>query len=204
MKYGNLLFKRTITRIANSKNLSREYKTIAKLDEDDYLIKYYSDYCDELENLENGIFLALVYMKYRVFENVKYLWSAEKYPDEFCNEYILITHKNRRLIRIPEYRCPCYGSPEIFGVKIKKVDDEYKITYGMLYDEEYIIDFNRGYEDIEIVYAEELKIAEEYDNIPSKFIPFKDNTDELDMYSRNNILNPHLERLMYSSLKFRF
>lgn len=201
MKSKNLLFKKSITGIANS-NLTKDYKPIAKLDENDYLVKYYEDYCDELENLENGIFLTLLRMEYRVFENVKYLEFAERYPDEFCEEFILITHKNRRLIRIPEYRCPRYRSLETFGVKIKKVDGEYKIDYGMLYDKEYIIEFDRGYEDIEIVYADKIKIAMEYDKIPSRFIPFKDSDDELDIYSKTNILNSIVEKLMYFSLKF--
>lgn len=203
MKAKNLLFKKSITRIANSKILTKDYKPIAKLDKDNYLVKYYNSYCGELENLENGIFLTLIQMEYHEFEYVKYLESAEKYPDEFCEEFILFTHKNRRLIRIPKYRCPHYKSPETFGVKIRKIDGEYEITYGMLFDETYTIEFNLGYEDIEIVYADEIKIAMEYDKIPSRFIPFRQSDDELDLYSKSNILNPIVERLMLSSLKFK-
>ena len=44
MKSKNLLFKKSITGIANSKNLTKDYKPIAKLDENDYLVKFYSPF----------------------------------------------------------------------------------------------------------------------------------------------------------------
>lgn len=108
------------------------------------------------------------------------------------------------MIRIPADRCPGYMSPETFGVKIKKSGEYFEITYGMLYEAFYQIEFDRGYEDIEIIYADELKIAEEYEKIPLKFIPFRDSDNEMDIYSKNNIINPIVEKLMYNSLKFRW
>ncbi|MBR0271957.1 MAG: hypothetical protein IJQ68_08230 [Methanobrevibacter sp.] len=70
------MFKKTITRIVNSGNMNPLFKPIAVLDEDNNLIRYYDDYCDELIDIENGIFLALVYMEYMNLRNVKYLEYA--------------------------------------------------------------------------------------------------------------------------------
>ena len=203
-KSKNFMFKKTITQIVNSRKMNPIYKQIAVLDEDNNLIRYYDDYCDELIDMENGIFLALIYMEYNDLRNVKYLEHAQKYKDEFCEEFILTTHKNKRMIRIPADRCPRYKSPETFGVKIKKMGEYFEITYGMIYEAFYQIEFSRGYEDIEITYADELKIQEEYEKIPLKFIPFRYSDDEMDIYSKNNIINPIVEKLMYNSLKFRW
>ena len=118
-------------------------------------------------------------------------------------DFVVTSWNHRNVFLIPESQCPQYVSREFFGIKIKKIDDEFEITYGLTWRETYEICFNGGYEDIEIVYADELKIEAEFDKKPVKFIPFNNNNDELDKFSVNNLINPTLIKFMHDSLSFK-
>lgn len=174
------------------------------LDGDDNFVRYYNSYCEDLEDdvCENGIFLVLASMEYNWFKRAKRIRFGEECPDECLREFIVTTRNHRNLFLIPEWQCPYYVSPELFGIRIKKIDDEFELTYGLRYKESYDILFDRGYDDIEIVYAEEIKIVAEIDKKPAKFIPFNENDDELDKYSVNNLFNPTLIKFMHDGLSF--
>ena len=181
------------------------WDTVSILGRNDNLVSYHSSYSKDFKNavLDKGVFLVLACMEYCDFHHAKTIEFGEKYPGEYMLDFIVTSRNHRNIFLIPESQCPHYVSPEFFGIKIKKIDDEFEITYGLTWRETYEICFNRGYEDIEIVYADELKIAAEYDKKPVKFIPFNNNNDELDKFSINNLINPTLIKFMYDGLSFK-
>ena len=202
-KSKNLMFKKSITRMLHYNYIPEPWDTLSILDGDDNLISYHSSYSDDFLDavLENGIFLVLAVMEYRDFENAKVIEFGKAEPWEFRLEFIVTTFKRRNIFSIPECSCPDYESPEFFGVKITKTGDEYDLTFGMSYRRTYDIEFDRGYEDIEIIYADEIQKAT--DKIPAKFIPFADSDDIKDKFSAANLINPTLVRFMYEALKFK-
>lgn len=204
-KSKNFMFKKTVNRMLHARYVPKIWDTVSILDEKDNLISYHSSYSEDFEKavLDNGVFLVLACMEYCDFHHAKSIEFGEKYPGEYLWEFIVASRNHRNIFLIPESQCPPYESPEFFGIKIKKIDDEFEITYGLTFRESYDICFDRGYEDIEIVYADELKIAEEYDRKPVRFIPFNDNDDELDKFSVNNLINQTLIRFMYDGLSFK-
>ena len=201
----NFMFKKTVNRMLNANYVPRIWDTVSILDSKDNLISYHCSYSQEFEDAleENGIFLVLACMEYRDFQNAKTIEFGQIDPFEYSLEFLVTTFNHRNIFSIPQWQCPHYVSPEFFGAKIRKIDDEYELTYGLSFRETYTILFDRGYEDIEIVYADEIEKASQYDKIPVKFIPFNDNDDECDKFSINNLINPTLVKFMHDGLKFQ-
>ena len=200
----NFMMKKTINRMAARKYMPQNWPLIYVLNSQDNMIGYYHKYHEYLEEsvCKNGIFLVLAVMEYNYYNSKRGLRFGDECPEECVRDFIVTTRNHRTFFYVPEWQCPNYASPELFGIKIKKINDEYELTYGLHYKEYYDIIFNRGWEDIEIEYAEELKIAEEIDKKPARFIPFNENDDELDKYSINNLFNPTLIKFMHDGLSF--
>ena len=200
----NFMLKRTINRMASKNYIPEPWALAYVLDSDDNMVQGYCSYCDDLEEAvcENGIFLVLASMEYSLYGRAKRIRFGEECPEECLRDFRIKTRNRKTIFLIPEWQCPEYVSPELFGIKIRKTGDEYELTYGMHYKEYYDIIFDRGYEDIEIVYAEELEIAAEIDKKPAKFIPFNENDDITDKYSINSLFNPTLIKFMYEALSF--
>lgn len=201
----NFMFKKTVNRMLHARYVPRIWDIVSILDENDNLISYHRSYSEDFEKavMENGVFLVLACMEYCVFHHAKSIEFGDKYPGEYLRDFIVATRNHRNIFLIPESQCPDYVSPEFFGIKIRKIDDEFEITYGLTWRETYNIYFDRGYEDIEIVYADELEITAEYKIKPVRFIPFNDNDDELDKFSINNLINPTLISFMHDGLSFK-
>lgn len=201
----NFMFKKTVNRMLNANYVPKIWDTVSILDSKDNLISYHSSYSKEFEGAveDNGIFLVLACMEYHDFQHAKIIEFGERDPNELSFDFVVTTFNHRNIFSIPQWQCPEYVSPEFFGAKIRKIYDEYELTYGLSFKKQYSIEFNRGYEDIEIVYAEEIQEALEHDKSPVKFIPFNENKDELDKFSINNLINPTLVRFMQDGLKFQ-
>lgn len=201
----NFMFKKTVNRMLHARYVPRIWDIVSILDENDNLISYHRSYSEDFEKavMENGVFLVLACMEYCVFHHAKSIEFGDKYPGEYLWDFIVATRNHRNIFLIPESQCPDYVSPEFFGIKIRKIDDEFEITYGLTWRETYNIYFDRGYEDIEIVYADELEITAEYKIKPVRFIPFNDNDDELDKFSINNLISPTLISFMHDGLSFK-
>lgn len=201
----NFMFKKTVNRMASKNYIQDPWPLVYVLDSDDNMVGCYCSYSQDLEDAvsNDGVFLVLAFMEYNDFKRAKEIRFGDDCPDEYLEEFIVTTGNHRNIFSVPCWQCPDYSSPELFGLKIKKVGDEYEMTYGLHYKEYYEILFDRGYEDIEIVYADELEIAAEIDKKPPRFIPFNRNDDEKDKYSVNNLFNPTLIRFMHDGLSFK-
>ncbi len=157
---NNFMLKKTINRMAFKNYVPKPLSLVNVLDSDDNFMRYYDSYSDDLEESvnKNGIFLVLASMEHNMFKRAKRIRFCEECPDECLMEFMVTTRNHRNLFLIPEWQCPNYMGLELFGMKIRKVGDEFKLTYGLMFKEFYDIEFNRGYEDIEIIYTEELNL----------------------------------------------
>ena len=200
----NFMLKKTINRMVARDYMSDGRPLIYVLDSQNNMVGFHWEYSEDLEDAvcENGIFLVLAVMEYSYYNSSKGFRFGEECPEECVRDFIVTTRNHRNFFYIPEWQCPDYVSPELFGIRIRKIGDEFELTYGLYYKEYYDIIFDRGYEDIEIEYAEEIEIALEVDKKPARFIPFNENDDELDKYSVNNLFNPKLIKFMYDGLSF--
>lgn len=76
-------------------------------------------------------FLVLACMEYHVFQHAKIIEFGERDSLELSFDFVVTTFNHRNIFSIPQWQCPAYFSPEFFGAKIRKIDDEYELTFGL-------------------------------------------------------------------------
>lgn len=119
---NNFMLKKTVNRMAARNYVPEPWALVNVLDSDDNIVGCCCSYRENLEDAvcENGIFLVLASMEYNWFKRAKQIRFGEECPDECLREFIVTTRNHRNLFLIPEWQCPDYSSPELFGIKIRK------------------------------------------------------------------------------------